>query len=357
MQFVLPSLTALAGPAALGIDEIIDVRSPSEHALDHLPGAVNLPVLNDAERAEVGTVYVQQSRFLARRMGAALVARNAAAHLEGYLAQKGPRYRPLVYCWRGGQRSGSFATILRQIGWHVRVLEGGYRSYRRLVNDALYGAGFPAPLAVLDGNTGTAKTALLGLLAGRGVQVIDLEGLARHRGSLFGAMPGGQPGQRAFESALAMAMARLDPSRPVVVEAESNRIGSILLPPTLWRAMQSAPRLHVSAPLAARAAYLTQAYAELSADADALRGRVLALAPYHSRETVAEWLAQAEAGAFEALAAGLMKAHYDPRYVKSRARHGGVPGPELVAQRLDAPGLERLAGQLEAALADMFSAR
>ena len=160
-----------------------------------------------------------------------LVARNAARHLEGYLAGKPADYRPLVYCWRGGQRSGSIALILAQIGWRVGVLDGGWRSWRRLVQTALYEAPFPAPVLVLDGNTGTAKTAILHKVAALGGQVLDLEGMARHRGSLFGLAPGDtQPAQKGFESALALAVARLDPTRAVLVEAESNRIGTIRVP-------------------------------------------------------------------------------------------------------------------------------
>ncbi len=319
------TLAALADLAALPYDEVIDVRSPSEFAEDHLPGAVNLPVLDDEERARVGTVYVQESRFLARRMGAALVARNAARHLEGYLAGKPADYRPLVYCWRGGQRSGSFALILGQIGWRVGVLDGGWRSWRRLVQEALYQAPFPAPVLVLDGNTGTAKTAILQAVAARGGQVIDLEGLARHRGSLFGLIEGDrQPAQKGFESGLAAAMAGLDPARPVLVEAESNRIGALRLPPSLWSAMQAAPRIEIAAPVAARAGWLTQAYADITADPAVLAGRIAALAPFQPKAVIAEWQALAAAGDFAALATRLMQEHYDPRYGKTRLRQGAA---------------------------------
>ena len=148
-------------------------------------------VLDDAERAEVGTIYKQVSPFTARKVGAALVAANAARHLQGPLADKPGGWRPLVYCWRGGQRSGSFASILAQIGWRVETIAGGYKAWRGLVVEALYDQPFPCPVVVLDGNTGSAKTEILNMLPGLGVQVLDLEGLARHRGSLFGAMPGG----------------------------------------------------------------------------------------------------------------------------------------------------------------------
>ena len=185
-------LNSLSDLSALPFDTVIDVRSPAEFAEDHIPGAINLPVLDNDERARVGTIYVQDSPFEARKIGAALVARNAAKHIEERLMDHDRDWKPLIYCWRGGQRSGSFATILKQVGWRAKVVEGGYRSYRRLVKQAVYDTPFTAPVTLLDGNTGSAKTEILTLLQARGVQVIDLEGLANHRGSLFGAMAGGQ---------------------------------------------------------------------------------------------------------------------------------------------------------------------
>ena len=330
-------LNSLADVMALRFDDIIDVRAPAEWAEDHIPGAISLPVLDDDERARVGTIYKQVSPFTARKVGAALVAKNAAAHLEGPLADKPGGWQPLVYCWRGGQRSGSFASILSQIGWRVEVVQGGYKSWRRLVVEALYDQAFAHRLVVLDGNTGTAKTEVLALLAARGVQVVDLEGLANHRGSLFGHM-GEQPSQKAFEGRLALALARLDPSRPVVVEAESAKVGECRLPPKLWRAMVTAPRISIEAPRAARAKYLVRAYADLVADVARLDAVVASLAPAHPREVIAEWRAMAAAGAFVDLAEGLMARHYDPRYGKHRARME-VPVTELAVEALD--GVDR----------------
>ena len=341
-------LNSLADVMALRFDDIIDVRAPAEWAEDHIPGAISLPVLDDDERARVGTIYKQVSPFTARKVGAALVAKNAAAHLEGPLADKPGGWQPLVYCWRGGQRSGSFASILSQIGWRVEVVQGGYKSWRRLVVEALYDQPFAHRLVVLDGNTGTAKTEVLALLAERGVQVVDLEGLANHRGSLFGHM-GEQPSQKAFEGRLALALARLDPSRPVVVEAESAKVGECRLPPKLWRAMVTAPRISIEAPRAARADYLVRAYADLVADVARLDGVVASLAAAHPREVIAEWRAMVAAGEFVALADGLMALHYDPRYGKHRARME-VPVTEVAVEGLDdlASLADRIAGLIAA---------
>ncbi|MGY6632427.1 MAG: tRNA 2-selenouridine(34) synthase MnmH [Alkalilacustris sp.] len=326
--------------AALGVDAIIDVRSPAEFAEDHLPGAINLPVLDDAERAQIGTIYVQQSRFTARRLGGALVARNAARHLEGPLAQHSQRWHPLVYCWRGGQRSGSFATILAQVGWRVAVLEGGYRSWRRLVVRALYDGPLGWRLILLDGNTGTAKTEVLQRAAQHGAQIIDLEGMARHRGSVFGAEPSGQPAQKGFESAIMAALAALDPARPVLVEAESPRLGALTLPPALWAAMRVAPRIEIAAPLRARADYLARCYAAAVADRAALSDTITRLRPFQPAERIERWQELAAAGRDADLAAGLMEDHYDPLYARGRRRQAGpiarLEVPELDPDRLDA---------------------
>jgi tRNA 2-selenouridine synthase len=313
------TLTSLADLAALGFDEIIDARAPAEYAEDHLPGAISLPVLSDAQRAEVGTIYKRVNPFTAKKLGAALVARNVADHLLGPLADKPGGWRPLVYCWRGGQRSGSFALILSQIGWRVETIAGGYKAWRALVVREVYDTPLRAPLVVLDGNTGSAKTEILNLLPAHGVQVIDLEGLAHHRGSLFGAI-GPQPSQKAFENRLAQALAALDPSRPVVVEAESSKIGNCRLPPEIWKAMTRAPRVALSATPMARARYLTTAYGDMIADSARLVSVIDRLRPAHAQEVIAEWQAMAGAGAYVDLAASLMARHYDPRYAKHRAR-------------------------------------
>ena len=310
MPYTLPYLMPDGPP----FDTVIDVRAPGEYAEDHMPGAINLPVLSDDERAQVGTIYVQQDRFLARKVGAALVARNAATHIEGPLADRDGGWQPLLYCWRGGQRSNSFASILAQIGWRVEVLDGGYRSYRRLVSRRLYEAPLGLRLIVIDGGTGSGKTELLHRIAAAGGQIVDLEGLARHRGSNFGAMPGGQPSQKMFESRLVQVLDRLDPNRPVFVEAESNAIGRLRVPPSLWTAMGRAETIRLDAHPAARGRFLTTTYPDLTDDADLLARRIDTLRPYHSGDRIAAWHAMAADGRHAEMARDLIEQHYDRRY-------------------------------------------
>jgi len=337
-------------PAARdGFDTIIDVRSPAEFALDHIPGSINLPVLDDAQRAAVGTEYVQGSKFLARRNGAAMVARNIAAHLEGALADRDGSFRPLVYCWRGGQRSGAMVTVMDQIGWPVTVLDGGYQTWRRQVTAGLYDTPLPHRLTLLDGPTGSGKTALLTALAARGVQTLDLEALAAHRGSLFGAMPGGQPSQKAFESRLHDALSRLDPARPVVVEAESSRIGGRVIPPALWTAMAAAPVIEIAAPIEARVAHTVETYVEIAGDPVALDTALGRLPRHHAKATISEWRAMAARGELADLARQLMEVHYDPAYVRTGAERARpvldrLPLADLSPGSIEAAALSLAAG-------------
>lgn len=307
-------LNTLAELSAIAADGIIDVRTPLEFAEDHIPGAINLPALSDDERARVGTIYVQDSPFKARKIGAALVARNVATHLETKLADHPGDWKPVVYCWRGGQRSGSVVSILTQIGWRAQQLEGGYQTYRRLVKTLLYDAPLPHRLTLIDGGTGTAKTRLLAALDRAGAQVLDLEALASHRGSLFGLVGPKQPSQKWFESKIAMALSQFDPARPTFIEAESNKIGRLIIPPSLWQNMIRAKRFKLSAPLPARATHLTRDYADVVEDPARLAAILEQLIPYHGRKQVDLWHGLAQAGDMTALAASLIETHYDPRY-------------------------------------------
>lgn len=341
MPYDLPDLSA---PLDLPFDTAIDVRSPAEFAEDHVPGAISLPVLDNEERAVVGTIYKQESPFKARKIGAALVASNAARHLQGPLAEMEGGWRPLVYCWRGGQRSNSFASILQQVGWRADVLEGGYQSYRRAVVARLYDQELPHRFVLIDGDTGTAKTEILHLVAERGGQVLDLEGLANHRGSVLGPRPGGQPSQKMLESRLVEALACLSPARPVLVEAESSKVGDLLVPPAVWTAMRAAPRVRMQASVEDRSRYLARTYADICADRDELKDILSLLVRLQGHERVNAWKAMVDAGEFEALAEDLVTRHYDSRYAKSRSV-AGEPAVRLDIG-LDAAGLDAAADRV-----------
>ncbi len=332
----------------LSHDMVIDVRSPAEFALDHVPGAVNLPVLNNEERARVGTIYVQDSPFKARKLGAALVFRNAARHIEEQLSHLEGGWRPLVYCWRGGQRSGSFTWMLQQIGWRAEVLPGGYQSYRRQVCTALYEDKLSFRVFALDGYTGTAKTAILNAFADLGGQVLDLEALARHRGSLLGGCAEPQPSQKAFESAIIAQLMQFDPERPVLVEAEASKIGARSLPPALWTALCAAPRIDVVAPVVARVKYLCATYDDILSDHPRLEDKLGVLRAHRSNAVVDNWLGLSLAGEKRALTQALVQEHYDPTYQKARDRHAHTPLAQISLGALEAADIEAAAQQLMA---------
>ncbi len=301
--------------------EIIDVRSESEFAEDRVPSAINLPVLNDAERAKVGTIYKQVCPFDARKLGASLVAQNIAKHLDTHFRAKDKNYHPLVYCWRGGQRSNSMALVLNQIGWRVTVLEGGYKTYRAYVRDRLQHLPEQFTYRVLSGLTGSGKTHILRHLAQRGVQVLDLEGLANHRGSLLGQEWEGklseQPSQKCFESLLLQKLQSFDPSKPIWVEAESNKIGQVYLPPCLWQQMKQASCIEVQLPQAARIEQLLQEYPHLIAHPDLLKRKLQHLKARYGREKIDEWYSLIDTNQWHILVRDLLAYHYDPTYRRS----------------------------------------
>lgn len=312
----------VSAAALAGYDMIIDVRSPGEFAEDHVPGAVNLPVLNNEERAAVGTMYVQDSRFKARRMGAALVAANVARHLQTALADKDGSFKPLVYCWRGGMRSNAMAHILSQVGWRTGVLAGGYKTYRKWVVHRLYDTELPHRFLLLDGRTGAGKTALLERLAGQGAQVLDLEDLAAHRGSIFGGrVDREQPSQKLFESRLLGVLDRLEPSRVVLAEAESSKVGERMVPPAIWSRLAVAPRIEIRAERHDRALHTVAGYPELTTDRARLDEGLARLPVKLSPERAAAWRAMADKGEWVELAEAIMAQHYDRAYDEARKRH------------------------------------
>jgi len=303
-------------------DAILDARSPGEFAEDHLPGALNFPVLSDEERVLVGTLYKQMSPFEAKKVGAARVARNIAAHIDTHCLDKPKNWRPLIYCWRGGKRSGAFTHILREIGWDAHQLEGGYKAWRRQIVADL--AVLPATFTfrVISGATGSAKSRVIEALAGGGAQILHLEMLAAHKGSVLGNLPNErQPSQKAFETRLHTSLMTLDTARPVFVEAESRRIGTLQVPEALIVAIRAAPCLCIEATTAARIDFLLRDYDYFIHDPHRLTEKLGHLHGLQSGETLAHWQALIETGDFRTLVTALLEAHYDPLYQRSQSKN------------------------------------
>ncbi|MDR0576340.1 MAG: tRNA 2-selenouridine(34) synthase MnmH [Candidatus Accumulibacter sp.] len=348
-------MNTLASLADIGrFDDVIDVRTPLEFAEDHIPGALNAPVLSNEERAAVGTMYKQVSPFEATRYGAALAARNIAACLETLFADRPLNWKPLIYCWRGGKRSAAMTAWLRMIGWRACQLEGGYKTYRRHVLERLSALPERFSFRVLAGLTGSGKTRLLRALAGCGAQTLDLEDLARHRGSLLGSLPGeAQPSQKGFDTRLLLALERLDPARPVFVEAESRKIGQLQLPGALMRALADSDCIRVEADIDDRVAFLCEDYAALFDAPNEFRNLLSCLAGTHGHRTVGRWHALIDAGAKAELFRELIERHYDPAYRHSS--HGlfhKLPQARAFTFR---PNAEDMKGEAERLLEQLAS--
>ena len=327
-------------------DAIIDARSPAEFADDHIPGAINCPVLDDEERRIVGTLYKQRGAFEARRVGGAMVAANLARHLREQFADKPAQWKPLVYCWRGGLRSGSMVTWLRLVGWDAQQLAGGYKPWRAHVIETIDRLAPQLPLRVVCGATGSAKTRVLQALRAQGAQVLDLEGLACHKGSMLGALPGQpQPTQKGFETQLATELEAFDLARPVFVEAESRKIGRLALPNALVERLRSSACIEIVASASARLDFLLHDYAYLGDDAEALARQFESLRERHGAQTVERWQAWARERQLAPLFSELASLHYDPLYEKSQALHfrSWTQRRSVQAQVLDEEGIRQIA--------------
>ena len=330
-------------------DEVIDVRSPAEFALDHVPEALNCPVLDDEERAYVGTLYKQVSPFDAKKIGAALVSKNIAQHIEERFRGRARGWRPLVYCWRGGQRSSAMAHVLRQVGWDAATLSGGYRAYRREVIAQLETTPRRFSFRVVCGATGSGKSRLLAALAAQGAQVLDLERLARHRGSLLGELPGDpQPSQKMFDSLVWSALKGFDSARPVFVEAESKKIGQLQVPARLLARMREGECVRLEVPVPERVRFLIGEYRHFLEQPAALKEKLQCLTSRYGHAVIDRWIAQTDSGAWGELVADLLVTHYDPSYLRAATQnylhYDGARA--LTLERLDETGMARAAAEL-----------
>jgi tRNA 2-selenouridine synthase len=303
-------------------DSIIDVRSESEYALDHIPGAINCPVLNDAQRIEVGTLYKQTSAFEAKKIGAALVAENIALHLKQKFRDQPRDWKPLIYCWRGGNRSGAMAHIFAKIGWPVHQLDGGYKEYRRFITQQIDQQAQTLSFQVICGPTGSGKSRLLQMLAAQGAQVLDLEKLAAHRGSVLGHLPTeSQPTQKMFESRIWQTLRHYVADLPVYVESESKKIGNCRVPEILMEKMRASPCIALELSAESRVQLLMEDYAHFVQQPHLLSVQLDHLLTLHGREKIKRWHAMAESGELTNLVHELLTEHYDPAYLRSIQRN------------------------------------
>ena len=305
-----------------GFDLVIDVRSPAEFALDHIPGAINYPVLNNDERAQIGTLYKQVSPFAAKKLGAALVSKNIAEHIENHLLELPREWRPLIYCWRGGERSGAFTHILNRIGWKAMQLEGGYQGFRRTVIDGLEEDAKKYAFKVICGMTGSGKTRVLQEIGALGAQILDLEGLAVHRGSVLGNEPNiDQPSQKGFETALWNALRNLDPAKPIFVESESKKVGGLHITDALMEKIRNGACIELRSSTKTRVSWLIREYHHFLTGTDNFKDKLALLTTHYGKVQIAKWNEAIDAGNFPELVEELLVKHYDPSYQSSIVRN------------------------------------
>ncbi|MFZ6766243.1 tRNA 2-selenouridine(34) synthase MnmH [Undibacterium sp. Di26W] len=317
-------------------DTIIDVRSEAEFAEDHIAGAINCPVLDNQQRIVVGTMYKQTGSFEAKRLGAALVARNIAQHIETRFLDRPRDWKPLIYCWRGGNRSGAMAHIFARIGWPVAQLNGGYKAYRQHVNHSLMNEIARFQWRVLCGPTGSGKSHLLRSLAAAGAQVLDLEDMAAHRGSVLGSIPDcPQPAQKQFESRIFWQLQQFHPQQLIFVEAESKKIGDIRVPELLMDTIRKAPCIAVQMTIEKRVDLLMQEYAHFILSPASLNQQLDFLTSLYGKEKIAAWRQLATTGELALLVKNLLEQHYDPAYAKSVRRNFAGAATATVIQQHD----------------------
>jgi tRNA 2-selenouridine synthase len=303
-------------------DTIIDARSESEYAHDHLPQAVNWPTLNDEERKLIGTLYVQVNQFEAKKRGAAIAARNIASHIERDVLNKPHDWKPLAYCWRGGKRSGALSLILDQIGFRVSLVEGGYKAFRAAMLIDIDRLVSQFHFQVVCGTTGSGKTRLLQALAAQGAQVVDLEALANHRSSVLGSIPGvPQPTQKRFDTLIWDALRGLNPAQPVYIESESKKVGNVSIPTSLVNAMRQSPCMNIVLPDAARVALLMEDYDFFVQNTAQFCNRLRALTEIRGKAVVDRWITSVLADDIASVVQELLSKHYDPVYLQSIRRN------------------------------------
>jgi len=294
---------------------LVDVRSPAEHAAATIPGALNVPILDNAERVEIGTLYRQAGKLAARRRGVELVAPKIPVLIEQVTGARRPGSPPaVVFCWRGGMRSQAMVQFLELAGIPARQLAGGHKAFRGVVRN-FFESGTWGRLVVLRGLTGVGKTRLLCRLAAEGYPVVDLEGLASHRGSAFGhlGLPV-QPSQQMFEALLWEALRQVAPGGYALAEGESRHIGRLVLPVRVHQALQSEVSIWVEAPMAARVANILADYPARGDLREEFAGPIRTLKERLGRQVVDELTDLLHEGRWDELVRQLMVRYYDPLY-------------------------------------------
>ncbi|MDG1467223.1 MAG: tRNA 2-selenouridine(34) synthase MnmH [Alphaproteobacteria bacterium] len=328
-------------------DTIIDVRSPLEFIEDHIVGAINCPVLSDLERQKVGTIYKKESSFKAKIIGSSLTAKNIAFHIENKFMEKKGSWQPLIYCWRGGQRSKAFSIVLSEVGWRTNQLKGGYKEYRNQVINFLDNIGPKLKITLISGKTGSAKTKILKSIENEGGQILDLEGLANHKGSLLGKIPDLiQPSQKFFESLIFNKIQNLNLKDKIYIEAESSKIGNIHIPKSIWKKMIKSPRIEISANVELRAKFLVSDYDYMCNDPTLINPIIKGLKNRLSKELFDEWTNLIDRKKWFDLTKSFLENHYDPSYSSNTIKNDRKVIKKITATSLNNSDIKDIAKKI-----------
>ena len=328
-------------------DTIIDVRSPLEFAEDHIVGAINCPVLSDLERQKVGTIYKKESSFKAKIIGSSLAAKNIAFHIQNNFIEKKGSWQPLIYCWRGGQRSKAFSIVLSEVGWRTNQLKGGYKEYRNQVINFLENIGPKLKITLISGKTGSAKTKILKSIENEGGQILDLEGLANHKGSLLGKIPDLiQPSQKFFESLIFNKIQNLNLKDKIYIEAESSKIGNIHIPKSIWKKMIKSPRIEISANLELRTKFLVSDYDYMCNDPTLINPIIKGLKNRLSKELFDEWTNLINKKNWFDLTKSFLENHYDPSYSSNTIKNDRKVIKKITATSLNNSDIKDIAKKI-----------
>ena len=328
-------------------DTIIDVRSPLEFAEDHIVGAINCPVLSDLERQKVGTIYKKESSFKAKIIGSSLTAKNIAFHIENNFMEKKGSWQPLIYCWRGGQRSKAFSIVLSEVGWRTNQLKGGYKEYRNQVINFLDNIGPKLKITLISGKTGSAKTKILKSIENEGGQILDLEGLANHKGSLLGKIPDLiQPSQKFFESLIFNKIQKLNLKDKIYIEAESSKIGNIHIPKSIWKKMINSPRIEISANVELRAKFLVSDYDYMCNNPTLINPIIKGLKNRLSKKLFDEWTNLIDRKKWFDLTKSFLENHYDPSYSSNTIKNDRKVIKKITATSLNNSDIKDIAKKI-----------
>ena len=328
-------------------DTIIDVRSPLEFAEDHIVGAINCPVLSDLERQKVGTIYKKESSFKAKIIGSSLTAKNIAFHIENNFMEKKGSWQPLIYCWRGGQRSKAFSIVLSEVGWRTNQLKGGYKEYRNQVINFLDNIGPKLKITLISGKTGSAKTKILKSIENEGGQILDLEGLANHKGSLLGKIPDLiQPSQKFFESLIFNKIQKLNLKDKIYIEAESSKIGNIHIPKSIWKKMIKSPRIEISANVELRAKFLVSDYDYMCNDPTLINPIIKGLKNRLGKKLFDEWTNLIDRKKWFDLTKSFLENHYDPSYSSNTIKNDRKVIKKITATSLNNSDIKDIAKKI-----------